>query len=858
MMFVGSNMNSKSSLGKHNSSPVPLHSESDDGPAESSEDSEALPMETLPCWANQALCRLTEGERELQRLRDYQAKELEVVNQALERAILGVQTEERILLERVAQDHRDVQRRLEQLQRENAAAARVGLSLVDERLRQLVYLKTEVKDWPGDQCVSHQNQLLKGVSELLQPWEITLSLKRVHFRPSSQHKPITFGDVQVHQHDLGFTVGACVLQGQPCSLHTDVVQEEVPDGAEQTMSNKPEAGHGPTVTQMMGECVVRNICLCPRNEDVEDEMQTSPRARCWPPLQSPSLKEPSQQDDVEDSNETAPASQNMELDYVGPGDNENEDDRLTNGPRNLKNRNLLSSCQHPTSPKVAMLEHHKTVDQDVLRQDSERRFSNCSHNRKTSPKANNHALASSQSCLCLSSKGYPCSCSSDDHLLRMSGEMKRTSSPTDSLDSCYTFIVSSPRDYSCSLFRDPRISKSTADLSGGHRPKINARKETLPQGQRAKGNFLGQKHQSSVPGRVSTGRGAREQSWQRLLQNTKSGAGQVTRSVSMSVIEGPFPSDPTEDQMEDGEKASQKRAEPDIVKEDEDPCPLKAVRLVRQFGKQGSGRADFTLPSGVHATPQGQLFVVDCGNARVQVTDTRGNVLQQVSTEHMENSNRRCQNYFDIAVSVKGLIALSCAARRALLIFNRHGRHLQTIGGMGARDELEAPRGVAVNSEDDFLVADIRRGTLTVLRLNPKTGTKLECMTVPGFHRPYLVAACPNTRLVAVSERGSETGQAPCVKVLDDSWCVIRVLGVCLGVGPLLSCPWGICIDKDGDVLVADWGKEHQVLIYPAKGIGQALVSQGLRSPRGLTLLPQGDLVVSDSMHHCIKIFQYK
>ncbi len=55
------------------------------------------------------------------------------------------------------------------------------------------------------------------------------------------------------------------------------------------------------------------------------------------------------------------------------------------------------------------------------------------------------------------------------------------------------------------------------------------------------------------------------------------------------------------------------------------------------------------------------------------------------------------RNYFDVAVNAKGLIALSCAAERALLILSRHGRLLQTFGGgpyiAGVpRDELEAPR----------------------------------------------------------------------------------------------------------------------------------------------------------------------
>lgn len=243
------------------------------------------------------------------------------------------------------------------------------------------------------------------------------------------------------------------------------------------------------------------------------------------------------------------------------------------------------------------------------------------------------------------------------------------------------------------------------------------------------------------------------------------------------------------------------------------------------------------------------------------MTDPRGNVLQQVTSPSSDGSARRCRNYFDIAVNAKGLIALSCAAERALLVFSRHGRLLQTFGGSGlgsAKGELEAPRGVTVTRLDEFLIADIRKGSLIALKLDPKTGSRLERTVVTGFHRPYLVAACLSSGMVAVSERGNETGCVPCIKVLEPGWNTVRVLGVCAGMGPVLACPWGICIDPDGNVLVADWGEQHRVLLYPAQGVGRSMVTHGLSSPRGLTLLPEGQLAVSDSMHHCIKIYQYK
>lgn len=244
------------------------------------------------------------------------------------------------------------------------------------------------------------------------------------------------------------------------------------------------------------------------------------------------------------------------------------------------------------------------------------------------------------------------------------------------------------------------------------------------------------------------------------------------------------------------------------------------------------------------------------------MTDSRGNVLQQIGSVS-PSASRKCRNYFDIAVNSKGLIALSCAAERALLVYSRHGRLLQTYGGSAqqnsTKDELEAPRGVTVTRSDEFLVADIRKGTLIALKLDTKTACRIERTVVTGFHRPYLVAACLNTGMIAVSERGSETSRVPCIKILAPDWNTVRVLGVCAGMGPVLVSPWGICIDRDGDVLVADWAEQgHRVLLYPSRGVGRPVIAEGLSSPRGLTVLPEGHLAVSDSMHHCVKIFQYK
>ncbi|CAK6971734.1 uncharacterized protein LOC122885051 [Scomber scombrus] len=842
-MIVGS------ALGSNPNSPIPAYNPGSDG--QSDRHSPAFLPQSPPCWVTQAQCDLAQAEAELHCLQERHATETDSVKRGVERAILGARREERRLLERVEQDHRDSQQNLEQVQRENMAAARVSQSLLDQRLRKLALLQQQIQkvgQQSGlDQSEPNQNLLLKEVAEFLQPWEVSVSLKKVNFKPSSQPNAVAFGDIRVQDHSLCLHVGGCGQQGQLCALHS---QEMKCVDRSQHTAGEEQNTQGKGWTSPTGR-VVRKISLSTRC-DLESEQEptiSSPKISCQPPKFEQSDWESSQDDETESAS-FEPQGQDVFLavpTVLKNMDTEGKEHvyRMNNNGKHYSSRNqrkpltVVSGQKPSTSPErkreQPKLGHCLSLDdhdgcKGKVNQDSNIRHFRYDNSSLTSPRITSREPLTSQSCLDLTSRGRPPSClsqSSDEHSLGTLGDSGRAPSPTDSLDSSYTFIVSPSHDYSMnkgSLNYNCRLSKSAVDLTHKTRPLISG----------------GTNEHVGV--------------WRVNCNNFNS----MTSSTSSS---------PPLNRGLRVSETKRGRGEPTLVQLEEEGDPSltvfnpRGVHLIRQFGKQGSGRTDLTLPSGIHATPQGQLFIVDCGNARVQVTDPRGNVLQQVTSPTSDGSARRCRNYFDIAVNAKGLIAISCAAERALLVFSRHGRLLQTFGGSGfgtAKNELEAPRGVTVTRLDEFLVADIRKGTLIALKLDPKTGSRLERTVVTGFHRPYLVAACLSSGMVAVSERGNETGCVPCIKVLEPSWNTVRVLGVCAGMGPVLVCPWGICIDADGNVLVADWGEQHRVLLFPTQGVGWPIVSQGLSSPRGLTLLPEGHLAVSDSMHHCIKIYQYK
>ncbi|XP_077371517.1 uncharacterized protein LOC144015074 [Festucalex cinctus] len=786
-----------------------------------------------PPWATQALSNLEEGEKELQSLRERQQAEMDVLNRELDDAAIDAQKEERHLLEKVERDHRDAQRLLSQVKRENAAAVRVVQTLIDQQLRKMRQLKEQIQRWGSRAVGANKNQLQRGVAEVTQPWEISLTIKRVQFLPT-ESKNLCLGEINVYEQGITYPIGVCGNQGQKCALHSgdskfsnitplEIRKETSIVKAGQRQSPEERAK---TRSGNLKILLKQNLLSSTANDALRSSMSPTPRNRAV----SESSQEEEDISGCLDTHEQDLFTAIPPVSSQGESESDESDGKCqqTKKPSTVKAKkkkkaSVLVSCEEVSSP---------------LESDSLSRHS--LGYRSTS------SYSFSQKALSASNKS--------------SKDSGSPPSPAVSEESSYICPAnisvnrSFKQEHRHSLSSDKFLGKLTSVSHGdkgacGDVRKVNkmrlAAEPTLEQGH-------GHGSESEPDSATTNAR----KPYSRPDTSVRKGFGlnPVNRSLSMPDIES------EKSQEYNNSKENDAEASKGLV-EEVGSTALDSAYLVKQFGKQGSGRTDFNLPSGVHVTGKGHLFVVDCGNARIQVTDLQKNVVQQVSPSASERSSRIC-NYFDVAVNSKGLIALTCAAERAVLVFNRHGRLLQTFGGImnsSTNEGLDAPRGVTVTRQDDFLVADIKRGTLTALKLDPKTGARLERTVVTGYHRPYLVAACLTTGLMALSERGNETGRVPCIRVLEPGWSTIRVLGVCSSLGPVLSCPWGLCIDTNGDVLVADWGKQrHRVLFYPSKGVGWPIVTDNLNSPRGLALLRDGHMVVSDSMNHSIKIYRYK
>ena len=129
-------------------------------------------------------------------------------------------------------------------------------------------------------------------------------------------------------------------------------------------------------------------------------------------------------------------------------------------------------------------------------------------------------------------------------------------------------------------------------------------------------------------------------------------------------------------------------------------------RLFR-FGSRGSAAGEFNLPRDVAVAPNGEVFVVDGGNFRVQVFDARGRYLRgfgDVGRQGGQFSRPK-----ELAIDAQGNVYVVDAAFGNFQIFSSAGQLLLDVGNRSARDQpagFMLPAGIAVDWDGRVYVAD--------------------------------------------------------------------------------------------------------------------------------------------------------
>jgi len=129
------------------------------------------------------------------------------------------------------------------------------------------------------------------------------------------------------------------------------------------------------------------------------------------------------------------------------------------------------------------------------------------------------------------------------------------------------------------------------------------------------------------------------------------------------------------------------------------------------FGERGDGDGQFNFPTDIDVDTDGNIYVLDSLNARVQVFGPDGNFLRKFGERGTAVGSFRIPK--GLAVSPNGIVYVSDSLSHRVVVFDLQGDYLLTIGGQ-ASAEVEGfvpggfylPQGIDVDGMGQIWVVD--------------------------------------------------------------------------------------------------------------------------------------------------------
>ncbi len=325
----------------------------------------------------------------------------------------------------------------------------------------------------------------------------------------------------------------------------------------------------------------------------------------------------------------------------------------------------------------------------------------------------------------------------------------------------------------------------------------------------------------------------------------------------------------------------------------------EAISTIAGVGSMGfggdQGPATHTLvyqPAAVALDRAGNIFIADLGNQRIRRVDVDTGAITTVAGTGQEGfggdggpaTEARLANPSGVAVDAAGNLYIADWDNHRIrrvdavsgLIFTVAGAGENGAGGDGGpatRAQLSSPRGVAVDDDGNFYIADT--GSDRILRVDAATGI---ISTVAGSGKaglsgdggpatgaqldaPIDVAVDHEERLFIADLFNRR------IRRVDPETGIISTVAAIAEEGGLAS-PSGIAVDQDGNLFIADQGDHRIRRIDAVSGIMTTVAGDGhegfagdgaaganarLSSPRGVAVDSAGNVFIADSGNHRIR-----
>ena len=301
-----------------------------------------------------------------------------------------------------------------------------------------------------------------------------------------------------------------------------------------------------------------------------------------------------------------------------------------------------------------------------------------------------------------------------------------------------------------------------------------------------------------------------------------------------------------------------------------DPYAANMLELVpdQYFGITGTGEGQFTNPHGIAVAPNGDIFVADARNHRIQRFSADGQFIQTWGTYGSVDNNTAPGGTFNepwgIAVGPDGSVYVTDTWNYRIQKFTANGEFVTMWGTSGAGDATNTfwgPRGIAVDQSGRVFVTDTGNNRVVIFDSNGGYLAQFGTNGLnPGeFDEPVGLAVdlSNNVYVVDTWNKRIQVFQ-PVNSELDYQY--LREWSVSGWEGQSINNKPFIALDSAGNVFVTD-PDGYRVLEFTSQGEfirGWGDYSSGIDGfgqPIGIAVDAQGRVLVSDSENNYILRF---
>lgn len=270
-------------------------------------------------------------------------------------------------------------------------------------------------------------------------------------------------------------------------------------------------------------------------------------------------------------------------------------------------------------------------------------------------------------------------------------------------------------------------------------------------------------------------------------------------------------------------------------------CNLSRGQMIYsdKFGEFGEEKTQFTEPSGVATSTNGDIIVADTNNHRIQVFNASG----QFKFCFGEAGKREQQLLYPnrVAVSPKRgeIVITERSPTHQVQVYSPSGEFIRRF----ASDLLENPRGICIDNHENVIVVECKVMRVSIFTL---TGRMVHRFT-GSLQFPNGCAT--NDREIFVSDN-----RGHCVSVFSYQGEFVRVIG---GEG-ITNYPIGVGITPNGLVLVADNHNNFNVTLFTQQGQLVAGLESRVKHAQCYDVALLGDnQIVLSSKDYRIYIYTY-